>query len=170
MDNPVFEAVRTILAIRTYQDKPVPPDLIIRVVEAGRLTASAGNRQPWQFIVVRDRQRLRELGTLVRTGPYVASSAFAIVVAYEKASSSGFSDCSRAIQSMVLTAWAEGLGSNWTGFGHLEAVREAVGLPDGYEVLAVLPFGYPARSVTGRKTRKPLSEIASAERFGAPLS
>jgi nitroreductase len=170
MANQVFDVVRTAMAVRDYQDKPVPLDLVVRVVEAGRLTASAANRQPWHFVVVRERANLRALGSLVRTGPYIAKAAFAIIVAYEKDSHTGVSDASRAIQSMILTAWAEGVGSNWAGFGGLHDVREKMSLPDRYEVLAVVAFGYPARPVKGVKKRKRLEEVASAERFGTPLS
>ncbi|HEY4028072.1 MAG TPA: nitroreductase family protein [Candidatus Dormibacteraeota bacterium] len=169
MSNPVFEAVRTVLAVREYQDREIPKEVLDRIVEAGHLTGSSTNLQPWHFVVVRDRQALQDLGRLVKTGPYIASSASAIVVAYERGSRFGVSDASRAIQSMILTAWADGVGSNWTGFGALEEVREHVGLPDTYDVLAVLPFGYPKRAVgKGRKKRKPLAEVASAERFGVP--
>ena len=77
----VFEAVRTVLAVRTYQDKPVPPDIIRRILEAGRLTGSSMNRQPWHFIVVEDGGTLRQLGALASTGPYVAQAPLAIVVA-----------------------------------------------------------------------------------------
>lgn len=165
--NTVFETVRTVLAVREYGDREVPGELVDWIVEAAHLTASAANRQPWHFVVVRDRENLRELGSLVRTGPYIASAALAVVVAYEKASPQGVSDASRAIQSMILTAWAEGVGSNWTGFGGLEGVRRKVGLPETYEVLAVIPFGYPRRAVgKGRKKRKPLAGVVSAERFG----
>jgi len=170
MSNPVFEAVRTVMAIRDYQDKAVPGDVADRIIEAARLTASGGNRQPWHFVLVRERAHLIELGALVRTGPYTARAALAVVVAYRKDSPVGVSDASRAVQSMILTAWAEGVGSNWTGFGSLEGVRKAVGLPEEYEVLAVVPFGYPARPVKGVKKRKPLGEVASAERFGSPFT
>ena len=138
-------------------------------MDAGHLSASAANRQPWHFVVVRDRRTLRDLGGLVRTGPYIAGSAAAIVVATERESRTAVSDASRAIQAMILSAWADGIGSNWTGFGGLEEVRRYVGLPDTYDVLAVLPLGYPLRPVgKGRKKRKPLAEVASAERFGTP--
>src|SRR2546423_9660078 len=106
MSNQVFETVRTLLAIREYQDREVPEDGLLRIVEAGRLTASAQNKQPWHFVLVRRRESLRELGTLVRTGPYIANAAAAIVVAHEKANRLAVSDASRAIQSMMLTAWA----------------------------------------------------------------
>jgi nitroreductase len=170
MSNPVFEAVRTVLAVREYQDRPIPDDVLGRIVEAGHLSASASNGQPWHFVVVKDRAGLRELGGLVATGPYVAGAAAAIVVAYEKANHLGVSDVSRAIQSMILVAWGDGVGSNWTGFGRLDGVRKKVGLPDEYEVLAVLPLGYPKRKIgLGKKKRKPLAEVASSESFGNPF-
>jgi nitroreductase len=171
MATDVFEDVRTVLAVREYQDKAVPDEVVGRIVEAGRLTASSMNLQPWHFIVVQQRAQLRELGSLVSTGPYIAGSALAIVVAYEKESRFGVSDASRAIQSMILTAWEAGVGSNWAGFGALDEVRRWSGLPDTYEVLAVVPFGYPSGPAgLGRKKRKPLSEIASSGHFGTRIS
>src|ERR1700738_4954521 len=170
MSSEVFDAVRTVLAVREYEAKPIPHDVLRRIAEAGRLNARGGNGQPWHFVFVTDRQSLEELGRLVKTGPYIATAAAAIVAAGERDNPIAVSDVSRAIQSMILTAWADGVGSNWTGFGGLEGVRKAVGLPDDYEVLAVIPFGYPARPVKGIKKRKPLSEVASAEGFGSPFS
>jgi nitroreductase len=171
MANPVFDAARTVMAVREFQDKPIPGDVLRRILESGQLTASGGNGQPWHFVVVRDRERLRKLGSLVRTGPYVATAPAAIIVAYEKAKGAiGLSDASRAIQSMLLTAWGEGVGSNWTGFSGLDGVRAEFGLPEGYEVVAVMPFGYPRHQVIGRKKRKPFDEVVSAERFGQRLA
>ena len=80
----VFDAVRTVLAVRNYRETPVPPDAVKRIVEAGRLSGSGMNGQPWHFIVVDDRETLRRLGTLARTGPYVAQAPLAIVVAIQK--------------------------------------------------------------------------------------
>lgn len=171
MANQVFETVRTVLAVREYQDRPLPPGLMRRVVDAARLTASASNRQPWHFVLIQDRDALRDMGRLVRTGPYIATAAAAVVVAVDKANALAVSDASRAIQSMILTAWADGVGSNWTGFAGLEGVRQKVGLPDEYAVIAVLPFGYPKRALgKGKKNRKPFDEVVSSERFGTPLT
>jgi nitroreductase len=171
MTNPVFEAVRTVLAVREFQDKPIPDEVMRRIVEAAHLSASASNAQPWHFVLVTQRDNLRELGRLVAHGPYIAGAAAAVVVAYEKQNPLGISDVSRAIQSMILVAWGDGVGSNWTGFGGLEGVHRKVGLDESYEVLAVVPFGYPKRKLgLGKKKRKPLAEVASAERFGQPLT
>ncbi len=165
----VFQAVSTVLAVRDYQDKPVPKEVVRRIAEAGRLTASSMNGQPWHFIVVENRDTLRQLGSLVRTGPYIAKAPLAVVVATDE-SKFGESDASRAIQSMVLTAWADGVGSNWTGFHGLDNVKPLLGIPQNVDVLAVIPFGYPAKAVgKGKKNRKPLSEVANSERYGQPF-
>ena len=166
----VFDGIRTMLAVRRYKDTPVPDATVRRIVEAGRLTASAMNAQPWHFVVVRDGQTLRRLGTLARTGPYVAQAPLAIVVAIDK-TKFAVSDASRAIQSMLLAAWADGVGSNWVGFtGGLDQVKAFLGIPAALDVVAILPFGYPAEPVgRGRKQRKPLREIAHRERYGQPF-
>lgn len=165
----VFEAVRTVLAVRSYQDKAVPPEVIRRIIEAGRLTGSSMNGQPWHFIVVEKRETLRRLGALARTGPYIAQAPVAVVVAIEP-TRYAVSDGSRAIQAMILTAWAEGVGSNWVGFLGMAEVKPLLAIPDEVEVLAILPFGYPAQARgRGKKQRKPLSEVAHSERFGQPF-
>jgi len=164
-----FEAVRTLLAVRSYQDKPVPDAVVRRIVEAGRLTGSGMNRQPWHFVVVRDREMLRRLGALASSGRYVAEAPLAVVVATDR-SRFAVSDASRAIQSMLLAAWADGVGSNWVGFGGLDAVKPLLDIPAALEVLAILPFGYPARAVgRGKKQRKALREVAHLERYGRPF-
>jgi len=164
-----FEAIRTLLAVRRYLDRPVPETVVRKIVEAGRLTGSAMNLQPWHFIVVQDREMLRRLGALARSGPYIAEAPLAIVVAVDK-SGYAVSDASRAIHSMLLAAWSEGVGSNWVGFGGLEKVNALLEIPAGLDALAILPFGYPADRIgRGRKNRKPLRAIAHRERYGKPF-
>ena len=164
-----FDTIRTLLAVRSYQDTAVPDAVVSRIVEAGRLTGSGMNGQPWHFIVVRDRETLRQLGALASSGSYVAQAPLAVVVATDK-SRFAVSDASRAIQSMMLAAWADGVGSNWVGFGGLDRVKKVLDIPAGLDVLAILPFGYPARPVgQGKKRRKSLSEVAHLERYGRPF-
>lgn len=165
-----FDAVRTLLAVRKYRDQAVPEALIQRIVEAGWLTGSSQNGQPWHFIVVEDRETLRHLGSLARSGRYIAEAPLAIIVVIEP-SPYAVSDASRAIQAMMLTAWAEGVGSNWVGFKGLEATQSLLDIPDELDVLAILPFGYPLHEVgQGKKARKPLNEVAHRERFGQPFA
>ncbi len=166
----VFEAIRTLLAVREYEPRPVPDEVITRILEAGRLTASGMNTQPWHFVVVQDPAMLRQLAAAAPTGPYVAQATLAIVVVLENDTRMALSDGSRAIQDMLLAAWGEGVGGNWVGFGGLDEVKALLGIPEELDVLAILPFGYPAQAVgKGDKKRKPLAEIAHRERWGEPF-
>jgi nitroreductase len=165
----VFEAVRTVLAVRQFQDKAIDEAVVREIVESAHLTASSINGQPWHFVVVQDKGTLQQLGALARSGPYVAQAPLAIVVGTEQ-SIYGLSDTSRAIQSMILTAWDHGVGSNWVGFNNLEQVRPLLGIPESIEVVAIVPFGYPVKSIgKGQKKRKPLGEVAHRERWDQPF-
>jgi len=164
----VLDTIRTVLAVRTYQDTPVPDDVVTDILEAARLTASGMNRQTWDFIVVQGKDALAELAAGTHGhGAYVADAAFAVVVATEP-SPMGLANAARAIQSMVLTAWSHGVGSNWTGFsGMLGDVATSLGVPADREVVAVVPFGYPVDSIgKGKKNRKPLAEIVHWGHWG----
>jgi len=165
----VFETVRTVLAVRAYQDKPIPAEVVRRIVESAWLTASSRNCQPWHFIVVENRNTLKKLGELAHTGPYIAQAPLAVVIVMEQ-SPYAVSDVSRAIQSMILTAWSEGVGSNWVGFQNLEQIKSLLEIPPEVEVMAICPFGYPVKKLgKGRKNRKPLAQVAHRERFGQPF-
>lgn len=164
-----FDVVRTVLAVRQFKDKAIPDEIAHEIVEAGRLTASSMNGQPWHFIVVRDKETLRKLAAAAPTGPYIEQAPLAIAVAISE-SPFGVSDASRAIQSMMLTAWSHGVGSNWVGFHRLDAAKPILGIPADLDLLAIVPFGYPVKSLgAGHKTRKPLGEVAHSERFGQPF-
>lgn len=161
----VQEAIRTLLAVRSYQERPVPDDVLQQILEAGRLSASAMNKQPWRFVVVREPATLAELGRLASTGPYIAEAPLAIVVCVTPGRFA-ISDATRAIQDMMLAAWSAGVGSNWVGFGGLDEVKTLLGIPEQLDILAILPFGYPAASTgQGKKERKPLDEIVHWEKW-----
>ena len=164
-----FDAICTVLAVRHFKDTPIPESIVQQIVEAGRLTASGSNSQPWHFIVVRDKETLRQLGQLARTGPYIPQAPLAIIVAMDR-SPLAISDGSRAIQNMILAAWSQGIGSNWVGYNNLPEVNPLLGIPEEVSVLAIFPFGYPADSIgKGQKKRKPLGEVAFQERWGKPF-
>ncbi|HEX6541930.1 MAG TPA: nitroreductase family protein [Ktedonobacterales bacterium] len=164
-----FDAVRTVLATRQFRDTPIPEDVVREIVEAAHLTASASNMQPWHFIVVENKDTLKQLGQIATTGPYIPQAPLAVVVVIEN-TPLALTDGSRAIQSMILTAWSHGVASNWVSFlGRLGAVKPLLGIPDNLDVLAIVPFGYPAQQVgAGKKNRKPLGEVVHRERFDQP--
>jgi nitroreductase len=164
----VFEAVRTLLAVRQYEDKRVPADVIQEVIEAARLTASSTNRQEWDFIVIRERDRLEQLGELASSGGYIAGAAFAIALLVGEYNSAPI-DAGRAAQDMMLTAWSRGVGSNWVGRVDTVEIRNFLNVPDDRMIYTIIPFGLPQEDLgAGVKDRKPVSEVVHAERYGDP--
>jgi nitroreductase len=119
--------------------------------------------------VVQNAETLKHLGHVATTGPYIAQAPLAIVVVIDKSPLS-VSDGSRAIQSMILTAWSHGVASNWVGYiGHVDGVKPLLGIPNEKDVLGIVPFGYPVRQVgAGQKKRKPLGEVVSRDQWGQP--
>jgi nitroreductase len=128
------------------------------------------NGQPWHFILVDRPEALEGLARVAPTGRFIAQAGMAIAVAINK-TEYAVSDASRAIQSMILTAWSEGVASNWAGFFRLDEAKILLGIPDQMDLLAIVAFGYaPTSSAQGRKKRRALSEVAHYGRFGNPLA
>ncbi len=123
-----FEAIRTVLAVRRFKETPIPEPVVRHIVEAGHLSISSMNGQPWHFLIVQDKETLRQLGRLARTGPYIAQAPLAIIVGMEQIPCA-VSDASRAIQSMILTVWSQGIGSNWVGYDILPNINPLLGIP-----------------------------------------
>jgi nitroreductase len=165
----VLECVRTRIETREFKPDPVPEAVFQKILEAGRWSPSQRNRQPWHFIVVQDRETLKQLGAMAPSGPYLADAPLAIAVVTEGARLP-LIDGTRAIASMQLVAWEEGLGSCWVGGMDRDGVKRLLGIPEACELITVLPFGYPTEAAKRlRKRRKPLEQIAHRERFGTPL-
>lgn len=155
------------MVARAYRPDRIPPAVTKRILEAGRLCQSQRNRQAWHFVVVEDRAMLGRLGALASSGPFIAEAPLAIAVAMEVPKFAQV-DAGRAIQSMTLAAWAEGIGSCYVSAFDTQKVKSLLGIPEAMELITLLPFGYPARMPRG-KQRKLLREIAHRARFGMPF-
>jgi nitroreductase len=165
----VFECIRARIETREFKPDPVPESVLQKILEAGRWSPSQRNRQPWHFIIVQERDTLQQLAALAPSGAYLADAPLAIAVVTEGARLP-LVDGTRAISSMQLVAWEEGLGSCWVGGIEREGVKRLLGIPEACELITVLPFGYPTDAATRlRKRRKPLAQMVHRERFGTPL-
>ena len=164
----VYECIRSRLTVRDFKPAPVPRKLITKILQAARWAPSARNRQPWQFIVIREPGILGQIGGIASSGRYIGQAPLAIAVLMAKVGRAEF-DAGRAIQQMELTGWSQGLGTSMVGLNpaEQEQIKGLLGIPEEMQLITVLPFGYPTdRAKAGGKRRKPLSEIAHAERFG----
>jgi nitroreductase len=171
----VQEAIQVRKSVRSYDSKQVPDDALGRVLEAGRISPSASNLQPWHFIVVKDPERRKALSG-GRYAKFLAESPVVIIgCGNTKASPKWYPiDVSIALQQMVIVATAEGLGTCWIGSFSEEEVRKAANIPQDYSVVAMLTLGYPkdktdlSVKIDRSKSRKPLEKIVSYEVFGGP--
>ena len=170
----VYEAARSRLTVREFRPDPVPDAVVEKMLRAVQWAPSSRNLQPWHLIVIRQRETLEEIGRIATSGRFVADAPMAIAVAMESADRAEL-DAGRAVQQMELVAWEEGLGTCFVGLRVAEQnrqVKSLLGIPESFELVTVLPFGYRAdrsRGSRGRKNRKRLSEIAHSESFGNPL-
>lgn len=166
-----FECIRKRRDIRSYLKKDVPDDVIRKIIEAGRLAPSAMNLQPWQFIVIKNKETLKELGEFCMSGRFVVQAPFAVVVVTDPVNKWHEIDGARAVQNMALAAWNEGIGCCWIGAIDREKVKEKLNIPRNLHVLTILPFGYPEEfTVKRKKVRKSPDEVFHWEKFGMKQS
>lgn len=159
-----MKVVRNRRSIRRYKRDPVPEDVLNQILEAARLAPSAGHRQPWHFVVIRDAETKRQLGI----SSWAAQAPIVIVGCADtetREEPKCFVDVSIAFEHMVLAAANFGLGTCWLGYlGADETIKKILGIPEHMKVVAVTPLGYPDE-IPGPKTRKTLSEIIHYEKF-----
>jgi len=147
-----LEAIRTRRSIRKYQDKPVPEELIQKVLAAAMSAPSARNAQPWQFIVVTDRKLLTEISQINPNAHMAAHAPAAILVcgdlSLEKSQGYWMVDCAAAVENLLLAAHALGLGAVWTGIyprqPRIDGFRRLLGLPENVIPHSLVPLGYAA--------------------------
>jgi nitroreductase len=140
------------MSVRNYQDKAVEPEKIEQMLRAAMAAPSAGNQQPWEFYVVRNKTALRELAA---TSPYAGCTAqapMAFVACYRKVcrfTEYTQIDTSAAVENLLLEADELGLGAVWLGIAPLpermEAVKQVLDIPESLEAFAIIPCGYPAQ-------------------------
>ena len=150
--------------VRRYADRPIPADVVRRILDAGRLAGSSVNRQPWRFVVVQDQETKQRLAETVYAPQNIQGAAVVVAVLGR----AGL-DVGRAVQNMFLVAWNDGVASCPNGMPDADRTRAVLGLGEDESVAIVLSFGYPQRPAnperrspeewSERANRKPLDEI-----------
>jgi nitroreductase len=163
-----FLAVASKRDWRSYADRPLPDQVATRILEAGRVTGSAMNRQPWTFVVVESEGRKQRLAEAVYAASNIRGAAF--VVALVTPGGGNLVDVGRAMQNMMLAAWNDGVVSCPNGMPDGEQAAEALGLEGDLKPVTVLSFGYPRRDLRpesrgaeewlGEANRRSLDEVA----------
>jgi len=177
----MLDLIRKRQSDRRYLDQPVEPEKLDRILEAGRLSPSACNAQPWKFIVVDDRNLIQKLADaasakILGMNSFVAQAPVNIVIVREKANLSSrigstiknkdysLIDTGIAAENICLQATAEGLGSCMIGWFDETMVRKILGIPAVKRVELIITIGYPSGE-TRTKKRKPPEEVISRNRY-----
>lgn len=151
----IMDALQALLSrrsIRRYVSKTVPDVIINDVIRAAMEAPSAGNEQPWEFIVINDRSILDQIPSFHPHAQMVRNAPTAILVCgdLEKEKHEGYwtQDCSAATQNLLLAVYAKGLGAVWVGVypreARIEGFRRLLGMPANIMPFSLIPIGYPA--------------------------
>ena len=153
----LMEGLLSRRSVRKYQDKAISKDVLEQIIKAGQYAPSAHNTQPWEFLVVEDKEALKHFRVMQRSALFAENAAAVIIVcgredlsySREKEHWSYIDiDCSSATENILLAAHALGLGACWCGIspmtGPISAVKEYFKLPDNVKPFSIVVLGYPA--------------------------
>ena len=171
-----FETViKTRRSVRSFASTDVPDELLDRVLDAARSAPSANNKQPWHFVLVRDRSIRRRLAEVAAGQAFIAKAPVVIACCGQKytdtyswiGSNMHVVDVTIAVDHLTLAARNEGLGTCWIGAFDHEAARQLLKVPDTHSVVMIVPVGYPADDAVFRETqnRLPLGQLVSTDQF-----
>jgi len=168
----VYEAILTRKSVRSYQPTEISDETLQKLFEVARLAPSAGNRQEWRFVVVRDSATRTQLAKAARDQMFIAEAPVVIVCCAETdkhVMSCGETcypiDVAAAIDHLTLAAAAEGLGTCWIGAFDQAKVKSLLEIPADIQVVELLPLGYPADPSVKPKQRLPLEELVHYEKW-----
>lgn len=168
----VFEAIKSRRSIRSYLNKPIEEEKLLRVLEAGRLAPSAKNLQEWKFVIVKDKELRKKLAVAANNQHFMAEAPVVIVgcatfVSYVMSCGQYAYpiDLAIAMDHMTLQAVEEGLGTCWIGSFKEDEVKNLLNIPENIRIVQLLTLGYPG-TVPPARARKKLAEIVSFDKWG----
>ena len=162
----LFEAIRQRKSVREYSGNMVPKELIEKIIDAGRVAATARNEQPWEFIVTYDKEVLKKICGMCPNGPFI-KDASALIAVFSKDTKYYLEDCSSATQNMLLAIEALGLGGCWIAGDkkdYIEDIRKIFGAPEGNKLVSMITVGYPKKDQPPKPKRK-IGEVLRWEKW-----
>ena len=162
-----YKAIISKRDTRAFLDRPVPEEVVRRIVQAGRMAGSSKNTQPCRFIVLDDPDAKARIAACGDFAAWLPASPLAIAVAVSSTSKRDEFDAGRAAQNMMVAGWADGVSSCPTSMHRVEDARQALGLPEGFRVSTVIGFGYRDREPkhVPEAARLPLDEYVRRNRW-----
>jgi len=168
------EAIKGRRSIRAFKPQDVPEETVEKLIDAARHAPSAGNIQPWEFVIARKQDIKRKLAQAAHQAFVEEAPVVIVVCANEPRSSMGYGirgetlyciqDTAAATQNILLTAYSLGLGTCWVGAFNENEAKKALKAPDGIRPVVMIPVGYPNKAPSQRG-RRPLNQIVHHEEF-----
>jgi nitroreductase len=162
----LYDIILSRRSVRRYEEKEIPKDVLEKIIEAGRQSPSAANRQPYRFIIVDDSELKKELPG--RFSRFLKKAPLVIVgCANIKALLTGkwaTIDTTIALENMMIAAWSLGLGSCWIGSFNEQKVKDLLKIPKDWKVVALISLGYPAETPKARK-KKSATDLFGTNQF-----
>ena len=162
-----FLAIASRREVRAYDGRPIADEVVQRILDAGRLSGSGANRQPWRFVIVSGKKQASLADAVFEPGNVRGAPLVLAILVGGKGPVSF--DAGRCTQNMLLAAWNEGVGGSPNGVADRDAANAILGVPEDQSIAIVLSFGYPARlrdpesrsaeQWSARAKRKPLDEL-----------
>jgi nitroreductase len=173
---PDTKLIKSLRSVRWFSHQEIPDDVLRDILDTGRWTGSAKNHQPWELIVVRNRETLKALSKCGQFAGHLAGATLGVALVMDGDDLWNAMDEGRLMQNLMLGAWAHGVGSCIASIypEHETGARELLGIPENRHLRTVLSIGYPASPEALRlpanapipRGRRPLDELVSWERFG----
>ena len=166
-----IEAIRTKRAVRVFQDRPLPDEVVSAILNAGRRAQSSKNSQPWHFVVVRERATLLALSRLGTYAGHLAGAALGVVIVTPDPAQrwSIMFDAGQSAACMQLAAWDLGVGSCPATIYEPEQAEALLAVPREWHIRAALSFGYPAEPAASappkQAGRRRLEEVVHYEKW-----
>jgi nitroreductase len=171
--------IKSLRSVRLFSEREIPDDVLLDILDAGRWTGSAKNTQPWDLIVVKNRDSLEALAQRGRYAGHLAYAPLAIALVMHGDDVSTLMDEGRLMQNLMLAAWAHGVGSCIASIypaANEQRARELLGIPKDRNLRTMLSIGYPAGPEALRlpenapipRGRRAMADVVSWERFGTP--
>ena len=156
-----LEFIKGRRSIRSFEDKPISDTHLEMLLEAARWTPSASNRQPWEFIVIKEKELLKNVASSAIYGKFVKRAPLAIAIVGKKDISPNWHviDTSLVSMNMMFMAWSLGIGTCWIGSMDRKKAKEILGLNEDDYLLTILPFGYIKGAIPKPTLRKSMEEI-----------
>lgn len=162
-----IECIKTRRSIRTYDDKPITKEILEDIIDCARLAPSANNVQPWEFVVVTEREKLIKIAAAATYGPFIADSAACIVVCGNASNKHLLEDGSAATQNILLAARAHGIGTCWVAGWQRDynpEIKKLLEIPEGIDIVAIISLGY-SKSTPAPHGKRELNDVFHWEKF-----